>query len=105
MTPSPDPPNRPPREVLARLIDLVAWAKTCLLLAAVTTPGSPERESDVAELRKAIVEPRHLIDEILNKRQELPRAVLVELRMCELAIPRLEAGAVVREPPPRGDAS
>jgi hypothetical protein len=90
------PPNRPPREVLDRLIDEVAWAKTCMLIAAATPPGSPERIAEMAKLRTAIVEPRRIVDEILGKAQALPRVVLVELRTCELAIPKLEAGAVLR---------
>lgn len=104
MTSCPDPLN-PPREVLDRLIDLVAWAKTCLLIAITTSPGSPERKREVAGLKEAVVEPRRITNEILGRKQALPQAVLVELRGCELAISRLEAGAVSRQPPPHGDAS
>jgi hypothetical protein len=90
------PPNRPPREVLDRLIDGVAWAQTCLLLTATTPPGSPERLRELDKLREAIVEPRREIDEILGKAQALPQNVLIALRTCELALPKLEAGAVLR---------
>lgn len=100
----PDPPNRSPRELLDRLIDLVAWAKTCLLITVGTAPSSPERESEMARLKEAVIEPRNITDEILGSGQALPQAVLVELRVCELAISRLEAGAVPRQPPPHGDA-
>jgi hypothetical protein len=89
--------------VLARLIDLVAWAKTCLLITAATSPGSPEREREMPKLREALIGPRHLTAGILAKRQEIPDALLVELRVCELAISRLEAGAVLRQTPQRGD--
>jgi len=92
-----DPPNRPPRDVIDRLVDQVAWAKTCLLVAAATAPGSAERERELAKLRAAVVDPRRVVDEILGKAQALPRAVLVELRTCELAIPKLEAGAILRQ--------
>lgn len=95
-SPYPDPPSRPPHETLDRLIDLVAWARTCLLITAATPPGSPGRLCKLEELRKALVEPRHLTDEILGSSRELPQALLVSLRVCELAIPKLEAGAVLR---------
>lgn len=91
-----DPPNRPPREVLDRLINDVAWAKTCLIVTAATKPGSAEREREMTKLREAIVEPRRVVDEVFQKGQSLPREVLVQLRTCELAIPKLEAGAVLR---------
>lgn len=99
-----DPPNRPPRELIDRLIDEVAWAKTCLLICAATRPGSPERTDELKKLREAVVEPRRAIDEVFGKGQSLPRAVLIELRTCELAIPKLEAGAVLRQPPTPGAA-
>jgi hypothetical protein len=93
------PPNRPPPEVLDRLIDSVAWAKTCLLMTAATPPGSPERIRELDKLREAVVEPRREIDEILGNAQVLPRDVLIALRTCELALPKLEAGAVLRRSP------
>lgn len=69
-------PNRPPPEVLDRL----------------TKPKSPEREREMEKLRQAIVEPRKNVDEIFSRGQSL-----VELRTCELAIPKLEAGAILRQ--------
>ena len=92
------PPNRPPREVIDRLIDHLAWAKTCMLVAAATTPKSPEREREMEKLRNAVIEPRRVVDEVFNSGQSLPRELIVELRTCELAIPKLEAGAVLRRP-------
>jgi hypothetical protein len=92
-----DPPNRPPREAIDRLIDAVAWAKTCLLVTAATKPGSPERDRELEQLRQALISPRSEVDAILGRGQAVPRAVLVELRTCELAIPKLEAGAVLRQ--------
>ena len=92
-----DPPNRPAREVIDRLIDDVAWAKTCMLIAAATPPKSPEREREMEKLRKAVIEPRRVIDEVFSKGQSLPCELLLELRSCELAIPKLEAGAVLRQ--------
>lgn len=92
-------PDSPPREVIDRLIDLIAEAKTCMLIAAATAPSSPERSPCMEELRRAVLEPRCLIDEILGKSQKLPQALLVTLRTCELSIPRLEAGAVLRQFP------
>jgi hypothetical protein len=89
-------PNRPPREVLDRLIDDVAWAKTCMIIAAATPPKSAERESEMDKLRKAVVEPRRVVDEVFSQGQSLPRELIIELRTCELAIPKLEAGAVLR---------
>lgn len=100
------PPNRPPREVLDRLIDEVAWAKTCMLIAAATQPGSPDRTAELDKLRAAVVPARKIVDEILGKGQAVPRDLLIELRTCELAIPKLEAGAVLRrEAPASGEAS
>jgi hypothetical protein len=99
MTACSSPPNRPPHEVIDRLIDAVAWAKTCMLLTAATSPKSPERTRELEKLRKAIVEPRRIVDEVFGKGQSLPRELLVELRSCELAIPKLEAGAVLRQNP------
>ena len=92
-----DPPNRPPPEVIDRLIDDVAWAKTCMIMTAATKPGSSERDSELVKLRKAIVEPRRVVDEVFSRGQVLPQELIVELRACELAIPALEAGAVLRE--------
>ena len=90
-------PNRPPREVIDRLIDEVAWAKTCMLIAAATAPKSADRDREMEKLRKAVIEPRRVIDEVFNRGQSLPRELIVELRTCELAIPKLEAGAVLRK--------
>jgi hypothetical protein len=107
MTTSHDPPpipNRPPPEALSRLIDLVAWAKTCLYITAMTAPSSPERVRELEKLREAVMEPRRLTDEILGSSQALPQVILVDLRVCELAIPKLAAGAVLRSSPPHGDA-
>jgi len=100
MTTSAVPPNRPSREVIDRLIDAVAWAKTCMLIAAATAPGSPERESEMERLRQAVVDPRRVVDEILGRGQVIHRELLVQLRACELAIPKLEAGAVLRQQTP-----
>lgn len=97
MTACSDPPNRPPREVIDRLIDEVAWAKTCMLICAATRSGSPDRADELNKLREAVIEPRRVVDEILAKAQALPREVLIELRTCELAIPKLEAGAILRQ--------
>lgn len=98
MTACSDPPNRPPREILDRLIDAVAWAKTCMLITAATIPGSTERDRELEQLRQAVLEPRRAVDEILGRGQTVPHAVFVDLRTCELAIPALEAGAVLRQP-------
>jgi len=92
----PAPPNRPPPEVIDRLIDLVAWAKTCMLICAATRPESPERADELSKLREAVVEPRRAVDEVLGRGQSLPRDVIITLRTCELAIPKLEAGAILR---------
>ncbi|HSX23430.1 MAG TPA: hypothetical protein VLE97_11705 [Gaiellaceae bacterium] len=92
-----DPPNRPSREVIDRLIDAVAWAKTCMLVTAATPPKTADRARELAKLRQAVVEPRATVDEIFGKGQSVPREVLVTLRTCELAIPQLEAGAVLRQ--------
>jgi hypothetical protein len=98
MTACSSPPNRPPREVIDRLIDDVAWAKTCMLIAAATALKSADRDREMEKLRKAVVEPRRVIDEVFSRGQSLPRDLIVELRTCELAIPKLEAGAVLRQP-------
>ena len=103
MTACSNPPNRPPREVIDRLIDDVAWAKTCMIIAAATAPKSPDREREMEKLRQAVIEPRRVVDEVFSQGQSLPRAVIVELRTCELAIPKLEEGAVLRQQRP-GDA-
>ena len=92
MTACSDPPNRPAREVIDRLIDGVAWAKTCM-------PDSSERDRELEKLRKAVVEPRQAVDEVFSKGQSLPRELIIELRTCELAIPKLEEGAVLRQNP------
>ena len=91
-------PNRPPREVIDRLIDTVAWAKTCMLIAAATSPKSAERERELEKLREAVIEPRRVIDEVFNQGQSLPRDLIIELRTCELAIPKLEADTLRRQP-------
>src|SRR5262245_28129341 len=101
---SPDSSSRPPRETLDRLIDLVAWAKTCLLITAATPPGSSERTCELKKLQEAIIEPRRLIDKILRDSQILPEALLVDLRTSELAIPKLEAGAILRTSSARNPA-
>ena len=91
-----NPPSRPPREVIDRLIEMVAWAKTCMLICAATRPRSPERDDELSKLREAVVESRRAVDEIRGRGQDLPYDVLVALRVCELAIPKLEAGAILR---------
>jgi hypothetical protein len=92
-----NPPNRPPPEVIGRLIDEAAWAKTCMLVTAATVPNSPERGREMAKLREATTKLRAAVDDILvGKKQVLPEVILVELRICEIAIPKLEAGAVLR---------
>ena len=121
--PATDPPSQLPREVLDHLIDLVAEAKTCLLLAAMTPTGSRERALALARLRTAVLEPRsltnqildglrkavanpqHITHEILDSLQGMPQAIIVELRVCEMAISKLEAGAVLRQPSPRAGVS
>ena len=90
-------PNRPPREVIDRLIDTVAWAKTCMLIVAATVPKTPEREREMEKLRAAVIEPRQVVDDAFSQGQSLPRDLIVELRTCELAIPKLEAGAILRQ--------
>ena len=90
-------PNRPSREVLDRLIDAVAWAKTCMILTAATKPGSPERDSELGKLRSSIVEPRRIVDEAFAQGQSLPRELIIDLRACEMAVPKLEQGAVLRQ--------
>jgi hypothetical protein len=82
--------------MLHPLIDLVAWAKTCRLLTAATLPDSPERARALTELRGAVIEPRRLVDEILHIGQALPQALLVDLCASEMAIPKLEPGAILR---------
>lgn len=91
-----DPPNRPPREVLDRLVDQVAWAVTCMMIAGATSPGTSEREVELSKLRIAVLAPRAAVDAILGQNKVLPSDLLVNLRTCELAIPKLEAGAVLR---------
>lgn len=92
-----NPPNRPPRDVIDRLIDEVAWAKTCVIITAATAPKSPERDREMAKLREAVIGPRRVVDEVFSHGQSLPRDLIIELRTCELAIPKLEAGAVLRQ--------
>jgi hypothetical protein len=91
-------PNRPSREVLDRLIEEIAWAKTCLIATAATDPNSADRNRELAKLRQAVIAPRKAVDEIFGKAQSLPQDLIIDLRTCELAIPKLEAGAVLRQP-------
>ena len=90
-------PNRPSREVLDRLIDAVAWAKTSMIITAAAKPGSPERARELDKLREAVIEPRRIVDEAFAQGQSLPRELIIELRTCELAVPKLEQGAVLRQ--------
>lgn len=99
MTACSSPPNRPAREVIDRLIDNIAWAKTCMLIAAATAPGSSDRDREMEKLRKAVIEPRRVVDEVFGQGQSLPRELLIELCTCELAIPKLAQGAVLRQQP------
>jgi hypothetical protein len=78
------------------LVDMIAWGKTCLLITAATVPGSLERAAELAKLREAIIEPRRRVDETLAAGGGVPPALLVELRVCEKAVPALEKGAVLR---------
>lgn len=80
--------NRPTPEVVDRLFNEVAWAKTCLLVATTALPG-PDRVRKVNKLREALKSPRHVLDEIFGRGQSVPRAVIVDLRRCELALPEL----------------
>jgi hypothetical protein len=92
------PPNRAPSDVIDRLIDAIAWAKTCMLITAATAPKSPERAEELSKLRESAEHARRAVNEVLAQGQILPDAVLVELRVCEIAIPKLEAGAILRQP-------
>lgn len=44
MTACTNPPNRPPPDVLERLIEEVAWARTCLLITVAPTPDEDHKE-------------------------------------------------------------
>lgn len=70
-----------------------------MLITAATKPGSPERAIELAKLREAVLEPRRVLDEAFSQGQSLPREVIIQLRTCELAIPQLERGAVLRQNP------
>jgi len=83
--------------MLDRLITAIAEAKTCMLFAAATAPASPARKRAIEELRQAVTAPRQLLDEIFGHKQVIARVLFVELRVCELAIPKLEAGLVLRK--------
>ena len=50
------PPNRPPRDVIDRLIDTIAGAKTCMLIAAATAPKTPAREREMEKLLRSATE-------------------------------------------------
>jgi len=68
-----------------------------MLLTAATKPGSPERTEELDKLRTAVIEPRRVVDEVFAQGQSLPRDLIIELRTCELAIPQLERGAILRQ--------
>lgn len=79
------------------LVDSVAWAKATMLVAAATVPDSPERAEELSKLRTSIVEPRRVVNEIQGRGQTVPHQILITLRVCEMAIPSLEKGAVLRQ--------
>jgi hypothetical protein len=91
-----DPSKRPSHDVVVRLIDTVAWAKTLMITTAGTIPLSDERKSALLTFRQAAVEARRDIDAVLNEGFQLPDQILIEMRVCEMAVPQLEAGAVLR---------
>ncbi len=74
---------------LVRVIDLLAEAKMHLLLAAQgTQPGTPEREHRVQELERCAQKARAYVDSI-GGADKLPFRLAVELRACEMGVPRL----------------
>lgn len=77
-----------------KLISAVQWAKTCMHDAVRTVPGSLARDYALEKLRGAIAEPRRAVDEILSQGRAVPRCAIIDLRACELAVPKLEAGTV-----------
>lgn len=79
-----------------KLVDVVAWAKTCLLITAATKPGTPDREREMAQLREATAQARAAVN---AAPAPVPQSLRVEVRVCELAIPKLEAGAILRSHP------
>lgn len=87
-------PNRPGRAVVDRLIDAVRNAKSCLAAAEATDIGSPARSRAIAQLRAAVAVPRAVVDTILERGQAVPREAIVDLRACELAIPKLSSGSL-----------
>jgi len=93
---SSSPPKRDMSADVDRLIAEVAWAKTCLIVSAASAPASPQRTHELEKLRQAIAPARRRGDAILARGQGVPENVLVALRVCELALPELEAGAGLR---------
>lgn len=80
-----------PHEELSSLIDAVAYAKMCFIVATGTVPRSPQRGKALEDLRQAVVRSRHAVDEIFRRSQAVSREILVQLRVCELGIQRLES--------------
>jgi hypothetical protein len=77
--------------MLDHLINLIAEAKKRLVITEITEPQSVARRAELRRFGAAIVEPRRLVKEVQARGQEVPHAVLVELRVCELAIDKLRA--------------
>lgn len=78
-------------EEIGAIIDAVAWAKTCLIIATQCPAGSVQRRDELRMLAEGTPEARKLVDayEVKHGKGKLPQRIYVELRTCELGLVRL----------------
>jgi hypothetical protein len=82
---------------LDRVIDAVAWAKTCFVIAAASRPYPSQLKHELAKLAEAAAAARKLVDEyepmkkekLVDSYSKKHFAILCDLRVSELGLVRL----------------
>jgi hypothetical protein len=78
-------------EEISRIIDAVAWAKTCLIIATQCPAGSVQRRDELRMLAEGALAARTLVDayEVKHGNGKLSRRIYIELRTCEIGLVKL----------------
>lgn len=75
---------------ISRAIAVIAEAKMHFLLASQgTNPGTPERHRELEALEDRTKKAREYVDAMPGGFDKLPPPLAIDLRVCELGIPKL----------------
>ena len=76
---------------LIDMIDMIAEAKTSLLIATGMPLTNERRATEIQRLEVAIVSIRAIVSRNFNTPDGVPRSLLIEIRTCELGLEKLYA--------------